>query len=66
MRAEKRAVGKGVSARRAATSLPQTATQACTIPRQRLQRIATPFARERDNLNRSAAKAATRKLKKYD
>jgi hypothetical protein len=65
-RAEKSAVTKGVSARRAAAGLPQTATQACTIPRQGLQRIATWFVRQRDNLNRPAAKGTARKLKKYD
>jgi hypothetical protein len=56
----------GDLARRATASLPQTATEDCTGPQQRLQRIATRFARERDNLNRPAAKAAAGKVKKYD
>jgi len=38
----------------------------CSGPQQRLPHIATPFARERDSLNRPAAKTAARKLKKYD
>jgi MFS family permease len=47
-------------------SLPQCATNDCTTVRQRLERIATRFARKRDTLNRPAAKAVARKLKKYD
>jgi hypothetical protein len=38
----------------------------CSASQQRLERIATRFARKRDSLNRPAAKAAAGMLKKYD
>ena len=63
---QKSRAAAGVSGHRTAGSLPQTATGDCTAPRQELQRIATRFARERDNLNRPEANAAARNLKKYD
>jgi hypothetical protein len=61
-RAERSAVTKGVSAHTRAASLYYFSTQGCTIPRQRLLRIATWFACKRDSLNRAAAKAAQGEL----
>jgi hypothetical protein len=65
-RAEKSAIAQDDLQHRGAAKPPQTPTQSCIIPRQRLQRFATQFARERDNLNRIAARATAMKIKKYD
>jgi hypothetical protein len=54
------------SPRRAADTLPRSATNTCTASGQRLERVATAFVYLRDNLDRGETADAPKKLKEDD